>query len=128
MVSGEIVTRSNRIWLGDDGIVRSVSLPDTDQTLEGARENIAAIVAVSGGVKRPVLADLARARSISREARAYYAGAEATAHYAAVALLVGSPLSWALGRFTLALSRPARPAQLFTSEEEALAWLRGFLP
>jgi hypothetical protein len=45
-----------------------------------------------------------------------------------VALLVGSPLSVVLGRFVLAVSRPARSVQLFRSEEEALAWLRGFLP
>jgi hypothetical protein len=127
MAGEEIVTRSNRVRLGEDGIVRSVSLPDIEQTLEGARDNIAAIAQVSGGVRRPVLADLTGAKSITRQARMYYAGAEAAATYAAVALLVGSPLSVVLGRFVLAISRPPRPVQMFTSEEEALAWLRGFL-
>ena len=127
MAGEELVTRSNRVWLGEDGIVRSVSLPDIEQTLEGARDNIAAVARVSRGVRRPVLADLTGAKSISRQARMYYAGAEATARYAAVALLVGSPLSRVLGRFVLAMSRPARPVQMFTSEDDALAWLRGFL-
>ena len=127
MASEEVVTRSNRVWLGEDGIVRSMSLPDIEQTLEGARDNIAAIAKVSGGVRRPVLADLTGARSISRQARIYYAGVEAAAAYAAVALLVGSPLSRVLGRFVLAVSRPPRPVHLFTSENEALAWLRSFL-
>jgi len=41
-------------------------------------------------------------------------------------MLVGSPLSQALGNMLMGLNRPAIPCRLFTSELEALKWLRGF--
>jgi hypothetical protein len=45
-----------------------------------------------------------------------------------VALLVGSPMSRAIGNFFIGLNKPLIPTRLFVSEPEALAWLRGFLP
>ena len=45
----------------------------------------------------------------------------------AIALLVGSPLSRVIGNFFVGLNRSTFPLRLFTSEEEAIAWLRTFL-
>jgi len=41
-----------------------------------------------------------------------------------VALLIASPLSRVLGNFYLRINRPETPTRLFSSEEEAGAWLR----
>lgn len=71
----------------------------------------------------PVLVDLRAVRSQSAEARAYLAGPEATKVSAAVALLVASPLSRAIGNFYLGFNRPEVPTRLFTDEIEAERWL-----
>lgn len=72
----------------------------------------------------PFLMDIRKARGITREARSMFASAEAATLFAATALLVGSPLSRALGNFFLGLNKPQMPTRLFTDEAEALAWLR----
>ena len=41
----------------------------------------------------------------------------------ATAVIVGSPISRALGTLFLKLSRPARPVKLFLDEEEAVRWV-----
>ena len=38
-----------------------------------------------------------------------------------------SPLTRAIGNFFLGLNKPLMPTRLFTSEEEALAWLKTFV-
>jgi hypothetical protein len=119
-------TRYALVSLGDDGIVRYTISADADETLDGAREVIAATTKITKGKKCPVLADLRRVRSISREARQYYAGEESAQAVAAVALLVGSPISRMSGNFFLALNKPSFPVRLFTLESEAIEWLREF--
>ena len=64
------------------------------------------------------------ARGIERSARVLYAASTTSV---AVALLVGSPLTRVIGMFFMGLNRPATPTRLFTSEPEALAWLRTFV-
>ena len=44
----------------------------------------------------------------------------------AVALVIDSPLSRVLGNFFLGFNRPETPARLFTSVDEARAWLNTF--
>jgi hypothetical protein len=97
-------------------------------TLADARENVALCLRMNGGQRRPVLVDLRVVKSQTAEARAYLAGPEGSEVCQAVGLLIGSPLSRVLGNFYLGLNKPSVPTRLFTSEEEALAWLRGFLP
>ena len=74
----------------------------------------------------PMLVDVRTVSAIDREARAHLAGPEGARINSAVALLVGSPLSQAIGNFFLGLNKPLIPCRLFTTEPEALAWLRGF--
>ncbi|HZI11771.1 MAG TPA: hypothetical protein VE153_15415 [Myxococcus sp.] len=96
-------------------------------TLDDARENVALCRQMNAGRKRPVLVDLRAVKSQSAEARAYLAGREGSEICQAVGLLIDSPLSRVLGNFYLGMNKPVVPTRLFTSEEEALAWLRSFL-
>ena len=66
-------------------------------------------------------------KSLSREARHYYASDEAAKVARAVALIVGTPVSRVLGNFYLGLSNPHLPTRLFSSEGEALEWLKGYI-
>jgi hypothetical protein len=97
-------------------------------TVDDARENVALCHRMNAGGKRPVLVDLRAIKSQTAEARAYLAGPEGSAICQAVGLLIGSPVSRVLGNFYLGLNKPLVPTRLFTSEEEAQAWLRSFLP
>ena len=71
--------------------------------------------------------DISKLRTMSREARAFFMKPEHTEILHAVALLIGSPLSRAIGNIFLGLNRPVTPTRLFTDEESALVWLRTFL-
>jgi hypothetical protein len=122
-----IVTRTARVWLDREGIVQEVDAPGSEQRVEDARENIDANRVAARGSRRPLLVDMSRVKSISREARAYYA-AEAPRVVCAVGLVVGSPLSKMIGNFFLGLNRPAIPTRLFSSTEAAASWLRQFIP
>ena len=44
----------------------------------------------------------------------------------AMAILVSSPVSRAVANFFISLARPRFPTRLFTDDDAALAWLRGF--
>jgi hypothetical protein len=124
VAGGVTTTRSNRIWLDDEGIIHIEALPDRDQVLADAEETIAVVWEVGAREKRRIVVDPRRMRSISREARAFFAGSVPKAHGIATALLVDSPLSRIMGNVFLGFNKPLLPARLFTSEGEALAWLR----
>lgn len=121
-----IETPTAKLSLRDDGIVHAINLTRSQVTLADAKENVAAALKVAGGKRFPLLADIASVRSVSREARLYYRE-QASSHAVAAAILVRSPISRVIANFVIGLDRPVIPARLFTSETEALEWLKGFL-
>lgn len=59
MEENSIVLIGTRIWLGDDGIIRSVMQADgMKDTLTNKKETVHAFVKICNGKKRPFLADL----------------------------------------------------------------------
>jgi len=127
MENEQIVTRLNTVWLGEDGIARVIHVPGAEVTLESAQETMAAYLKLNKGKRRPLFVDTKSMKTIEREARKYYAGEEAAKVACAVALIVDSPVSRVLGNFYLGLSNPHLPTRLFSSEAEALEWLKGYI-
>ncbi|MEQ1832032.1 MAG: hypothetical protein ABL977_03170 [Candidatus Eisenbacteria bacterium] len=121
-----IRTRTCSLWL--DGIIYGCFHDGAEVTGPDARENLAGIADFTRGRQLPVLVDLRPIRSQSAEARGVFAGPEATAVTAAVALVFDSPLTRVLGNFYLGFNRPETPTRLFNSVSEAEDWLRTFLP
>lgn len=120
--------RTQHISLGEDGIVRMRMQPGVfDLELADAKEVIAAVASLCGGVRHPALVDLRGVRSMSRDCRKYFAGPETASAEAAVALIVESPIARAIGNFFMGLNKPLMPTRLFTSEDDALVWLRGYV-
>ena len=117
----------SKLWLGEDGIVRIIWIPDAEVTLADAQETMAAYLRVGKGKRRPLLVDTKTMKSLAREARHYYASEEAARVASAVAVIVGTPVSRVLGNFYLGLSNPRLPSRLFSLEDEALEWLKGYL-
>jgi len=105
------------------GLITARFLPGAEVSGDDARENLAITAGLVAGGRAPVLVDLRALKSQSPEARAVLAGPAAARVSRAVALLIGSPLSRVLGNFYLRVNRPETPTRLFSSEEEARAWL-----
>lgn len=119
-------TRVAEIWRGEDGIVRNVFLPQAEVTLPDAIEINKANIEVGGGNKIVCLIDARKVKSSDREVREFGSRPETIEQLTASAILVGSPLSKTIGMLFIKLSPPPYPSRLFTSETEALEWLKGF--
>ena len=127
MANEVIETRSGKFWLGEDGIVRIVIVPTPERSQADAEESIAAFVKLCRGQMRPALADIRNTKTTNREERLAYTKAEEAKLVLALGLLVESPLSRIIASFFLGISKLPFPTKVFTSEEAALLWLRGFV-
>src|SRR5262249_14441972 len=112
-----------RYWLDDEGVLHAENLENAEVTIEDAREALEVVWALIGGVPRPMLGDITKLRSISRDARKLFASVAAE-RYTDIAIVVASPRSRALGNFLLGMHKARVPTRLFSSAEEGLAWLR----
>jgi hypothetical protein len=113
-------------WMGNDGIARTKVKPYTDVTLEEAKENSIAVNALSAGESFPLLIDSRQIRSITKEARDFFSMNNRESCVSAFAIIIDSPLSRIIGNFFMGLNKPRVPARLFTTETEALKWLKEF--
>jgi len=124
MEQDNVETSTGRFYLGEDGINRVFSFPNTNIAEKEAREGVDVAKKVGKGKNPPIFIDISKILSITLEARRIFANEE----YAnSVALLVNSPLSRVIGNFFLGINKSAVPHKLFTSETEAIEWLKGFL-
>jgi hypothetical protein len=120
-------TKGAKLWLGEDGIFRSRTNSESEITVELAREHLEIHTKLTRGKKTPVLTDIREIKSITRAARVHLSGEEADKVHSALAILTGSQVSKVIGNFFLGLNRPKFPTKMFTSEEKAVEWLKGFV-
>ncbi|WP_427133701.1 hypothetical protein [Pseudarthrobacter sp. S9] len=107
----------------DPGIIE-VLLP-ANQEIAGpeARVARAAVRALANGRRLPVLLVITGVLGVSLEARQVYAGSIAAAAFA----LVGeSPVDRVIAHYLLRSKTETIPAQFFTSESDAVEWLRQY--
>lgn len=105
-----------------DGVV-VVTLPAGDVITEDhALQTRNDLLHLTGGNTVPVLLNLTGVCSISREARSIYSNATTVAAYA---LLGETPVDRVIAHFLLGTEPPSCPSHFFTSEADALAWLKG---
>ena len=73
----------------------------------------------------PTLVRINRVRSVSREARAYFAEHQDNLEIVSrVALLASNPVGRIVANFFLGLNAPPRPTRLFGEADEAMVWLK----
>jgi hypothetical protein len=114
-----------RIWLRPDGIVQLVWNPRTTVLLEDATAALQAMAKLTRGQRSPLLVDMHDTGPLDRPTRA-----ELTRRsdlQAAVALIVGTPLTRMMANFFLSVNRPAFPTRMFDDEASAVAWLLEFV-
>jgi hypothetical protein len=124
MVNKPVQTRTSKIWIGADGIMYISAIPESDVVIDDAVENVAVSIKMAKGKKYPALVNMKKVRSITRDAREYFAGEEARKPVINLAMLVGSPLSEMMGNLFMKLSKPQFSTKMFTSEEKAIEWLK----
>ena len=122
-----IETSTQVIHLAADGIIRAKIKAHAELTQADAEEAVRVIASLGSGTPLPVLVDMSEIKFMSREARVYFAGPQTAKVESAVGLVIRSPLTRAIGNFFMGLNKPLFPTRLFTSESEALVWLREFV-
>ena len=120
-----IYTRTAKIWLDEHGICRFEAKSGERLELSDAQEALQAVLSLSDGNLPAILVDLRQLRAASKEAREYFSHEDNTRKIAALAFLVDSPLSTLLANFYIGLNPTGVPTKLFTTEEEAIQWLKG---
>jgi hypothetical protein len=118
-----MVTLTSRYVMRADGIVVQEVINPCRQTLQHARENVAAFNTLASGRRCALLCDMRVDFLADEGVRRYYASAEATALCAALALLVRSPSTELIGNLVLYVNRPIVKTRLFSVERDAVTWL-----
>ena len=116
-------TSSGFTWLDQDGIIIAVGSSHQIHTLDHAKENTKTNAVLAGGLRRPFLIDMNKVKSMSKEAREYYAGPEPKKSITAVAILTKSSVGKAVANFFLLLTQPTIPTRMFTDFKDAKEWL-----
>jgi hypothetical protein len=120
-----ITTRTLTLSMREDGILYGVALPDSQQTLEDAQKNLQVALSLADGRRVPFLLDIRSTGTLSREARMYYAGEEGAQAVKGLAMVADSAFTRVVGNLFIRLAKANFPVRLFTSPDEATAWLRG---
>jgi hypothetical protein len=98
---------------------------DQVQSMDDARENLAACARLAAPDRKPLLVDIRAARPLLPEVRLYYVGENMDPSFSAFGLLVrGSPLGRMMGNVYLRVARASIPTRIFSDESKAIAWLR----
>lgn len=126
MKENEIETTMGYFKLLPEGISVFRYKDGSVETLETAKEDIAAMLKLVGQLAPvPHLVDLTGMKSQTRDSRKYYAESEEVVKVVKkLALLIKNPVARVLGNVYIGINKTVYPTKLFTSEEEAMKWLR----
>lgn len=111
----------------DDGIMYVQLKADMEIGLEEAQAVFELSLEVGEGIAFPNLIRLNKLLIPTKEAREFVASEERAVRAKAEAFILNSLPQRIVGNFYLRFNKPPVPSKLFTSEEEALAWLRTFV-
>ena len=110
-----------RLWRRD-GLLYAVFKP-SHITQPIAEECTNFRVAYCNGRDYKALIDGRNIKTVSKEARDYFAMPESSVGIIAAAFLIRDALGRITGNFVIKISRPIIPSQLFTDIEKAQEWL-----
>lgn len=113
-----------------DGIVHGTFLVEKIN-LEIVKNVVRERIKICGGVARPILIDMTRVKTASKEARDFLGSEEGSELLLASALVVETPLSSFLANFFTRINiiKPLIPLRVFPSRDKskAITWLREYL-
>jgi hypothetical protein len=115
-----------RIWLEEDGIVR-IKYPDNFHITMDVMESIFEQHLQLTTEKRPILADCESVASVDYDAQQFVSTDKAAALTTALAVVVKSAFTRAMGKMFMMFHKPPYPTRMFHHKEDALEWLKTFL-
>jgi hypothetical protein len=115
-----------KIWLAEDGIVR-IKYPDNFHITMDVMESVYEQHVQITTDKRPILADCESVASVDYDAQQFVSTDKATALTSALAVVVKSAFTRAMGEMFMLFHKPPYPTRMFHREDDALAWLKTFL-
>ena len=107
--------------LDAEGVLRLTWARDASITEADAEAAMEQVNVLCGDSRYPMIVDMATTADVSRGARAVF-GRPCRA--SRIALLGSSPVDRVLANFFLGLNKLPCPTKFFTSEAEALSWLK----
>ena len=114
-----------RFWI-TDGILFFEYKPDTTIDLMVAECVVTDRIQFQNEKTYPILCDIRGVVATEKAGRDYLAQAGSILTLA-VALIVHEKVSLIISTFYVEISKPSVPTQIFTKEDEALAYLKGFV-
>ncbi|MFT6923510.1 MAG: hypothetical protein ACJA1C_002525 [Crocinitomicaceae bacterium] len=117
-------TKNSVTILGDDKLIRQFSKKGSYDDLDTAIENIAIAKNFLENKKGVMMVDISGCLGTSLEARKYYSSSETGQHFYACAIVVNSAVSRVIGNFLIRINKVTIPVELFTSQEDAIQWLK----
>ena len=112
-----------KLWI-EEGIVYGKYKPNIIVDLKAAKKIAEDRITLSKGKDYPTLGYLDDLANVNKEARDFFSTGDGIRNMKKLALLTRSPISKMLGNFWLQISKPVLPSRLFTSEEDAIRWLK----
>lgn len=113
--------------LGDDGIIRVVYSDDIDITLNEVEKGGDALKQLCQGKKRPVFVDARSVRSMSRDARLHSLCEDSGTPVVSAVATLNKPVLRILGGLFVKIIAPPYPLKFFSTEAEAVDWLKGYI-
>jgi hypothetical protein len=125
MQKKEIRNTFMTFWISDDIIFGRFDEGitwDRDKSIQCVNDRLV----LSSGKSYPILLDVRKVKSITKEAREYMSSDIALKDTSAAAVVVDSSVGRVMGNFYFALNKPKLPFRIFNTEEKAIKWLTKF--
>jgi len=116
-----------KVCIDKDNIGRVSILPDAKVTLESVIKHCEICTKASNGKSMAVIFDTRNAKYVEKKARDYFSSQKVTPLTKAAAVIVNLPISRIIGNFFVGINKPSFPTKLFTSEENAVKWIKNYI-
>ena len=110
----------------NERLLRMTILEGAEIELENAIQNYETAQSLTGDTKHLLLVDAHANVYISKEARSYSAELKPNSPIA-MAVVVTSTANRLIGNFYINFNKPKVPTKIFSTEEKAIEWLKGYL-
>lgn len=127
IIEKQVDMRTATLKLRNDGILEYVMKSSDDFTVEDIKETNKAVGELGGGRAFLNLVYIHQLFNTDPEVREYAATEESNRYTIADAFVVNSTALKLVGNFYIRFNKPARPTKIFTSDTEAIEWLKSFL-
>ncbi len=112
----------------EDGILHTHVSSERVQTVNDLKEVVPIVGEMVNYKQVPLLVTLDDFALPSADVRKFWADKETCPYNSAEAFIAVSPGHKMIGNFYLAINKPGRPTKMFSKEEEAIIWLKFFIP